>query len=88
MQNNQVDLLTFTRCILKAVYLHKIEDPTARSRLVVNLPIFNLNFGSCDKNSLSSRVFNGHTSRIRANRHNRKGSSLEIEENAATFQTS
>lgn len=39
MQNNQVDLLTFTRCILKAVYLHKIEDPTARSRLVVNLPI-------------------------------------------------
>lgn len=39
MQNNQVDLLTFTRCILKAVYSHKIEDPTARSRLLVNLPV-------------------------------------------------
>lgn len=79
MQNNQVDLLTFTRCILKAVYLHKIEDPAdcAKSTCGKFTYLFNRNFGSC--------VFNGHTSRIRANRHNRKGSSLEIEENAATL---
>ena len=87
MQNNQVDLLTFTRCILKAVYLHKIEDPAdcAKSTCGKFTYLLNRNFGSCDKDPLSSWVFNGHTSRIRANRHNRKGSSLEIEENAATL---